>query len=344
MRLIFAASLHVEEGRQVCVRIALGTPGATPNIPFVHPLELDVKVVVKLAPAVNLWERQLLVAPDDLGKLKVTGIVQEKVVDWKGAGGVNRHSLGRLSLEVLGAGSIRVLAPLRTEYNRGEVQRLTELSTIPCVKVLLEGEAPNVAVPERVLTNLLRQMQQGKHGGTVVFVPTETEDWKTCVENHDSATAADFLASAVREWLEQEPIRKHIIKLHDLARINRNHAGYIPDKEGWLDVSSLHLVERNLENAERLISALSCVDGAVVIDRALGIRGFGYRLTAPSSGPSDLKGVGTRHRSAMDFCRTVGGAIAFVVSQDGGVTLFSNNGPDRCDRIAVCLDPRRCDI
>jgi DNA integrity scanning protein DisA with diadenylate cyclase activity len=104
------------------------------------------------------------------------------------------------------------------------------------------------------------------------------------------------------------------------------------------------MVERNLENAERLISALSCVDGAVIIDRALGIRGFGYRLTAPSSKTSDLTGVGTRHRSASDFCRRVDGAMAFVVSQDGGVTLFSHNDLDHCDRIAVCLDPRRCDI
>jgi hypothetical protein len=216
MRLIFAASLHVEEGRQVFVRIALGTSGATPNIPFVHPLELDVKGIVKLAPAVNLWERQLLVASNDQGQLKITGIVQEKVVDWKGAGGVNRHSLGRLSVEVLGAGSIKVLAPLRIEYNRGEIQQLTELSTIPCVQALL-GESPNVVLPERVLTNVLRQMQQGRHGGTIVFVPTNTEEWKDWIDNHNNATASDFLASAVRLWLEQTPIRDHIIKLHDLA-------------------------------------------------------------------------------------------------------------------------------
>ena len=42
-----------------------------------------------------------------------------------------------------------------------------------------------------------------------------------------------------------------------------------------------------------------------------------------------LASFGMRHRSAYRFCQQVEGAMAFVVSQDGDVRLFSNVGGGR---------------
>jgi hypothetical protein len=91
---------------------------------------------------------------------------------------------------------------------------------------------------------------------------------------------------------------------------------------------------------------LATIDGALVLDRDLGVRGFGAKLTAPSwdgevlTGPNgwgdgagqpfDFKRLGTRHNSAISFVGSCPGATAFVLSEDGGVRAFRRIGNNVC--------------
>jgi hypothetical protein len=85
------------------------------------------------------------------------------------------------------------------------------------------------------------------------------------------------------------------------------------------------------------------VDGLVVMDRNLAVRGYGVEITnaeEPESlyiasdrmaSPAKLRPAlynhyGTRHRSMMRYCFQNPGSVGFVVSQDGEVRVITKVG------------------
>ncbi len=90
-----------------------------------------------------------------------------------------------------------------------------------------------------------------------------------------------------------------------------------------------------MRDAARFIASLTAVDGVVVLTDKLRIIGFGgeVRVSAPgtdtiyhatnedgiraTAAPST--GYGTRHRSAFRFVEGMNPAVAFILSQDGGI-------------------------
>ena len=94
----------------------------------------------------------------------------------------------------------------------------------------------------------------------------------------------------------------------------------------------------------RVLSSLSAVDGAVVLDKRFSLRGFGAEVSAELPAPSqvwralDLEGttrvpesiesVGTRHRAAYRFVKDHPDGLAVVVSHDGGVSFVANRAGD----------------
>lgn len=98
---------------------------------------------------------------------------------------------------------------------------------------------------------------------------------------------------------------------------------------------------RILDGAIWFTALLSKIDGLVLLDYHLFVRGFGAVLahTDMPSGvgafqatdvdarestlrPLDLEHFGTRHRSMAAFCARNPGSIGFVLSKDGGVRVF----------------------
>jgi DNA integrity scanning protein DisA with diadenylate cyclase activity len=90
------------------------------------------------------------------------------------------------------------------------------------------------------------------------------------------------------------------------------------------------------------VARLAAIDGAVIIDTALTIYGFGAMLRKPESpslmleernpvtlAPTELKKIaksgGARHQSAAAWCVERSGkqALVFTVSEDGMVSLFA---------------------
>jgi hypothetical protein len=96
------------------------------------------------------------------------------------------------------------------------------------------------------------------------------------------------------------------------------------------------------------VAHLSALDGCVVLDRRMTVHGFGGTI---ETGPADLAPrtyvdgrsgapvaeeqllgrFGHRHRSAFLLCKAVGNALAFVISQDGDLLVFSSD-----DRHVYC--------
>ena len=81
------------------------------------------------------------------------------------------------------------------------------------------------------------------------------------------------------------------------------------------------------------------VDGALVLDKRVGLVGFGgeirvdrnvlmvglaHDLEGNTITPWDVRGDGTRHRSVYRLCAVEPEAIGFVISQDSQVRMIAN--------------------
>jgi hypothetical protein len=108
-----------------------------------------------------------------------------------------------------------------------------------------------------------------------------------------------------------------------------------------LDASpDLERLEKSVFELSRVIANLSAIDGAVVLDKRLGLLGFGAEVSAELPAPSrvlraldtegrecepdDVENVGTRHRAAYRFVQDHARGLAIVISHDGGVSFVAN--------------------
>lgn len=99
-------------------------------------------------------------------------------------------------------------------------------------------------------------------------------------------------------------------------------------------------LEHAVFELSRLIANLTAIDGAVVLDKRLGLIGFGAEVSAELPAPSrvwraldtegrqlevdDIEKMGTRHRAAYRFVQDHPRGLAIVVSKDGGVSFVVN--------------------
>jgi len=100
--------------------------------------------------------------------------------------------------------------------------------------------------------------------------------------------------------------------------------------------------DRELTGCVSTVASLSKVDGAVLLDALLRVKGFGVEIktdavppkvylatdvhaSAAALVPVDYNYFGTRHRSVMRYCFRHAGSIGFVVSQDGDVRAIIGN-------------------
>jgi hypothetical protein len=114
---------------------------------------------------------------------------------------------------------------------------------------------------------------------------------------------------------------------------------------GWSDFatnasSKMERLEQSVFELSRLIANLSAVDGAVVLDKRLGLLGFGAEVSAELPSPTrvwhardiegrdrepyDIENVGTRHRAAYRFVNDHPEGLAIVVSQDSNVVFVAS--------------------
>jgi len=104
--------------------------------------------------------------------------------------------------------------------------------------------------------------------------------------------------------------------------------------------NQLEDTNHEIDGAVWFVSLLSRVDGLVLMDPNLCIRGFGVEITydkdldavycasTPNAPPSrlrklDYKYFGTRHRSMMRYIAAVQPSVGFVLSQDGDVRAIT---------------------
>ena len=340
-------------------------------VPFATPLPLDVRTLTKLARAADPEASSLNVFADAEGSLFIWGMVDQEprhgdqIVLQADS---DSHRPGLFQATITGAGSVSVFhhgvlwgnltqhvlvdahydvlwtGPVHTllaEYLRAYVAEHHP-------ELLAECGSPN---PERLdrelllrwlnsLSRLLVNVQHYRHGGGLVIVPSPTDSraqTKYRIEYDRLVRSVIGLARA--HLLRQQSLTA----VMDADRVEgsaglRAPLAYLRNVQGELEQRKAEIL-----GCLRFIAALSCVDGVVLLDKNLGVRGFGVELRPEGyldevfmagdalAEPSRLRRVditqfGTRHRAMMRYCHQHPGSLGFAISQDGGIQAFMRIG------------------
>ncbi len=184
------------------------------------------------------------------------------------------------------------------------------------------------------IESVLLHTAEQHHGGALLFVPDKVaDDDLLLLENVSikyrlpSTRPRDALLEAMAVRLKHNDLHE---RLHEQSRVSRERLEELETLD-W----NQREYEDSAEDAARFIASLTAVDGAVVLTDKLRIIGFGAEVrvsdlgtdtiyhaknqegTAATDGP--FTSYGTRHRSAFRFVEGMAPAVAFILSQDGGI-------------------------
>ena len=309
----FWASLRREEGVTPTISLAFLPPTESGvQLRLEHPLPLAAEPLTRLAPAVERPGVHLGVWRDG-AELRVWGATRTLpaycfVLEVVAAGVlVVKHSRGEeagkfANLAVLEGDQIKVLDQ--------EAARQPDTPSLLAFLLTLDSNGPG-ADSARALMQLALSMRAHRHGGTLLVVPSGSQQWlESIVQPVRYSVAPAF--SKLAELMREPATKRH---------------------RQW---------EEALQRTVDGIAGLTAVDGAMVItDRyeliafgaTIGRRAGGQRVeqvvvlepvegSSPFLVPASQLG-GTRHLSAAQFVLDQRDTQALVASKDGRFTLFS---------------------
>ncbi len=363
----FQASLTSEEGRPTRFRLLL-TPverlpeAGAPNQgvlrlrfdrsrPF-HPDELR-----RLSPSTP-FANALIGAHEEDGRLRIWGIAHSGPAwltpTWGGRSVVPNWSYDPI-IHVTDPGQIavRCAGKLVGALERGELVNATmdvfesewlpalfarEREEVRAEHAAMQARTASPTLVDHTLVGRIAQqmfrraiqlVRTARHGGMILVVDAAPE-------------SLPGLRLKYR-FAQDEPARRYRALL--LQILDNLAAASAKDSVGWSDFAadgseSSERLERALFELSRLISNLTAIDGAVVLDKRFSLLGYGAEVSAELPAPArvwraldvegrereldDVENVGTRHRAAYRFVNDHPRGIAIVVSHDGGVSFVAN--------------------
>jgi hypothetical protein len=356
--LAYQASFDTNEGR--CTRARLfvpdvGRPACSLRINhrFTPPKQLcDPKMLSQLAP-VLVAEDSALVVQETGGDPVCVGI---SLLDSQDAGrpllGMPRGWIGTaggLQMQILAPGELRV-SEGRAEYTLRAnrilvhgwvasvaqvdqwIEELTQALTARCSAEDAGWNVLPLTVPgadvRALWSQVLREAVRLRHGGAFVIVP---DPRRAPVELKHPTEPLPLGGELAELWLS-------------LAHAHHLLGGSLAAEA----LEQTRVRRHQLWSTAASVGHLSAQDGCVLLDRQMTVHGFGGTIETTAAASSActyadsrthsplveeplLARFGHRHRSAFLLCKAVPNAIAFVISQDGELLVFSSN-----DRHVYC--------
>jgi hypothetical protein len=183
------------------------------------------------------------------------------------------------------------------------------------------------------LKKVLLRIRDKAHGGTLLVIPEELVKEDPTLGGRLRIKYASTRSRTRRLVLESLILRDRYTALR---KKSFGDAG-VPQAL-YEEVFSLYErraeLDAALSNSVSFLAGLSAVDGAVVITDRFRLLGFGAMIIVPSllrqvsiafdsngecNGTIGVESYGARHGAAFRLCESLDIAVAFVVSQDGGV-------------------------
>jgi hypothetical protein len=205
----------------------------------------------------------------------------------------------------------------------------------------LEPSLP-LRIAERMMKRVISVLRDARHGGTVIFVPTENAGEPS---RQDPYIDLRYRFADGRARLSFPDLIVGI--LNRLAQLYGASDRRRPGPVGWREFEAttdaqIESLDEALFDVAHLIAGLAAADGAVVMSKDHELLGFGGMISGrlpdvESVGRAlDLEGdkvaeeetgnVGARHRSAYRLAGALPGSVAVVISQDGGVRFVCQKG------------------
>ncbi|AMY06860.1 hypothetical protein LuPra_00020 [Luteitalea pratensis] len=219
----------------------------------------------------------------------------------------------------------RLFAPLRAE-----VVRQTDARPGGPMRPTVSDDVVR-AVAQHMLRRALSAIRGARHGGTLLIVPPDDAGnlvvpgvtLKYRFADQDTRRRFRQLILSIVATLQDEAERRGV-----------THVDWAFYREREED--ELRTLEEAVLELAQLMASLATVDGVVVMNRRFELLGFGGEITiaepvlqihravdleATETVAAMVDGEGTRHRSVYRLCQAFPDSLAFVVSQDGGITV-----------------------
>ena len=335
-------------------------------VPLAEPIPFSVSDLVKIAKSSGLTTSSFVVWPDQNGALFIWGLVDQqnrfhKFLNRSAEIEAERPGLFQASVEGIGVvvvymryekvAELRINelirnsldlfreSPVRNLLSPGIDGHLRAIrSSMPDDIFQASGEADEFHAQQwlSVLCRVLLRMQKLKNGGALLITgpdgaglnfkyQIDYQRLHTALEsNAITKIKSDYLEKNYLNLSESKPKDIPSALLFQLRRFEKE----------------LRAGKNEIDGVIWFIALLTRVDGLVVMDRNLAVRGYGVEITT-SEEPTDLfiasdrmatpaklrpalyNHFGTRHRSMMRYCFQNPGSIGFVVSQDGEVRVMT---------------------
>ena len=188
------------------------------------------------------------------------------------------------------------------------------------------------------ICRLLLRVQNYRHGGAILITGDSSFSGlriKHQIEYPRLSTAlARRAVFRIQESLASDEILEEYLKKDSEDIPIELYFDEVINKGDCEDADS------EVEGAIWFISLLSRVDGLVLMNPSLEVKGFGVEITFPGEPSSifiardrraknkhlrklDYERFGTRHRSMMRYCSKISNSVGFVISQDGDVRVMT---------------------
>jgi hypothetical protein len=187
------------------------------------------------------------------------------------------------------------------------------------------------------LTRILLGVRRYQHGGALLLTPNDGNDGLALKYPLKYGRLADALVRLNVHTVQQTDASDQVFEQFLDKRAERMPVGLYLDET--VSRNDREETRSEVTGCIRFIASLSRVDGTIVMDRTLSVRGYGGiinvkreprevwstrdPLAVVDLAQLDPKQLGTRHQSMMRICFHRPGSVGFVVSQDGDVRAMT---------------------
>ena len=336
-------------------------------VPFAEPIRFSVANLVKIAKSSGLTTSSFVVWPDQEGDLFIWGLVDQqnrfhKFLNRSAEIEAERPGLFQASVEGIGVVVVYMRYEKVAELRINELIRnsLDLFGASPVRDLLATGidwhlQAIRSAIPDdihqetpaedefhtqqwlSVLCRILLRVQKLKNGGAILITPEINTSGLNFKYKIDYERLHTSLESNAVTKIKSDFLEKNLLGLSESKTKEIPSGLYYQLRRFEKD---LRASKNEIDGVIWFIALLTRVDGLVVMDPNLAVRGYGVEITTAEepenlflasdrrATPAKLRPAlynhfGTRHRSMMRYCFQHPGSIGFVVSQDGEVRVIT---------------------
>jgi len=338
------------------------------HIAFKHPVTMTVSNLVKIAKASDPRSSSFAVYADETGRLSVWGLIDQgnryyEFINYESDAGPDRPGIFQASIEGIGHIVTYIgydkLAELKVNTlvrNARDVLRGGPVSDKLDIGIRAYLDTVEKQLPKNLrdsfpdwvaglsdewtssICRLLLRVQNYHHGGTILITGDSSFSGLRIKHRIEYPRLSTALARRALFRIQESNASDEIFEEY----IEKDSEDIPVELYFDESINSGDYEDGNseVEGAIWFISLLTRVDGLVLMNPSLEVKGFGVEITFSDEPPSifmardrrakdkhlrklDYERFGTRHRSVMRYCSKISNSVGFVISQDGDVRVMT---------------------